>query len=88
MKTDGVTSKTMKAVLSTNQSTLAGYVIAAYLNITLGLVDSKALKLTDIQTMWTKTSVSGGFFEPTAGVKWFAADVINYLKTNGIVGPV
>ncbi|MCV2353137.1 hypothetical protein LNV09_03055 [Paucibacter sp. B2R-40] len=82
------TSKTMKAVLAANQTDLAAYVITAALNIKLGLVPVNVLTETVVKAMWTKTSVSGGYYEPTAGVKWFAAEVINYFKTNGIVGPV
>lgn len=85
---DGFTSKTMKAVLTANQTTLAAYVITAYLNLKLGLIPANVLTETAIKNMWTNASVAGGFYEPTAGVKWFAADVINYLRTNGIVGPV
>ncbi len=64
------------------------HLIAAYLNKMGGngaVIPDSVLTVQDILGMWQEYA-SRGYFEPMAGVKWYAEDIVNYLKTNGIVG--
>jgi len=64
------------------------YVIAAYLNKMGGNgaeIPDSVLTTQKILGIWQEYATKG-YFEPTAGVSWYADDIINYFKTNGIVG--
>lgn len=50
---------------------LAKYVVAALLNARKGLTPAEVLNETTVREIWTKCS-AGSFYEPTAGVKWYA----------------
>ncbi|MDR2186430.1 MAG: hypothetical protein LBE62_00080 [Azonexus sp.] len=84
-----LTSMTLgEAIQETSQGQVHAYLIAAYLNKRGGggaVIPDNVLTETDILGMWQEY-VTKGFFEPMAGINWYADDIINYLQTNGIVG--
>jgi hypothetical protein len=80
----------MKQVLNRNGNsdiyTVASYLIAAVLNSRGGAsISIKAFDTTRATDIWQDYSSSKGYFEPTAGVYWYAADIVLYLTSNGIV---
>ena len=83
-----VTSKTLGEVLLINVSgNVAKHIIAAYLNKLGGngaVIPDSAITLAGIKNMWAEYATKG-FYEPMAGIKWYAQDIVNYLKSNGIV---
>ena len=82
------TSKTLAEVLSINVSgNVAKHIIAAYLNKLGGngaVIPDSAITLAGIKNMWAEYATKG-FYEPMAGIKWYAQDIVNYLISNGIV---
>lgn len=62
-----------------NTTELGRHVSAALLNAAKGWTNG-ALDVATVKAMWTATC-NGGFYEPTAGVKWYAAEVVIYLKS-------
>jgi hypothetical protein len=64
---------------------VAFHLIGAYLNVKAGLVSSSAMDESRVLNMWVEWATRG-YFEPVAGVRWYAAEIVNYLKSNGIVG--
>lgn len=62
---------------------LARHIVASALNIAKGWVP--VLTLSQIQGMWLQYMNTGGggigYFEPTAGVKWYHDDIVNYLTS-------
>lgn len=60
---------------------VARHIVATALNIAAGWVP--VLTLPVIQGIWTQYMNTGGgtagYFEPTAGVKWYHDDIVNYL---------
>lgn len=76
-------SQTMLDVLQQNAggggySALGSYVAAALLNAASGR--TSFLKDVTIRTMWNDL-VSKGYFEPTAGVRWNADQILTYLRS-------
>jgi hypothetical protein len=64
------------------------HLIGAYLNKMGGNgaeIPETVLTALDILGMWQEYA-SRGYYEPMAGIKWYAEDIVSYLKTNGIVG--
>lgn len=64
------------------------HLIGAYLNKKGGngaVIPDSAITDTGILIMWQEYATKG-YYEPVAGVKWYADEIVNYLKTNGIVG--
>lgn len=59
---------------------LGMHCVASILNVAKGLVPETVLTIPVILNMWTATS-GGGYYEPTAGVKWYAEDVVNFLAS-------
>ncbi|HLX30550.1 MAG TPA: hypothetical protein VKV24_18890 [Casimicrobiaceae bacterium] len=57
---------------------LGGWMVAALLNACCGR--TPVLNETGVRTMWNDV-VNNGYYEPTAGVKWQAPEIIAYLKT-------
>jgi hypothetical protein len=57
---------------------VARHLAAARLNVASGLVP--VLNEATIQTIWLEYT-SKGYFEPTAGVKWYAPEIVDYLAT-------
>lgn len=67
---------------------VAFHIIGAYLNKRGGngaVIPDVAITEAGIKTIWHEYATKG-YYAPMAGVKWYAEDIVNYLKTNGIVG--
>jgi hypothetical protein len=65
-------------------TSLAAYVLSAYLNILLGYVPANVLTTAVVQSIWTQWSTLG-YYTVTAGVNWTDAQIKDYLQSNGIV---
>jgi hypothetical protein len=66
---------------------VAFHLIGAYLNINGGngaVIPPHVIDSTVIKNMWTEWNTKG-YYEPMAGVKWYAAEIKSYLISNGIV---
>lgn len=65
--------RTMLEVLQTTegQFEVARYVAAALLNAQSGLTPNDVLSIGTVKSVWT-AYVDRGFYEPTAGIQWFA----------------
>jgi hypothetical protein len=68
----------------TDPSNVAKHLIAAYLNIKNGWVSPKALTESRCLEIWSEYAQKG-YFTPAAGVTWTGAQIVVYLKENGIV---
>lgn len=78
---------TMMSVLRISVPTvkdqLAQYIVAAFLNARKGgMVPTEVISELTLKTMWQKAGMYPGWYEPTAGVKWYA----NYSKPKGAGG--
>lgn len=63
------------------------HLIGAYLNKMGGngaIIPDAAITETGILTMWHEYATKG-YYEPIAGVKWYAQQIVDYLISNGIV---
>lgn len=63
------------------------HLIGAYLNKMGGngaVIPDKAITVQGILDIWSEY-ITNGYYEPTAGVKWGATQIKNYLLTNGMV---
>lgn len=83
-----VQSQTLGEAISVNApGMVAFHLIGAYLNKMGGsgaIISDKAITVDGILTMWREYA-SKGFYEPTAGIKWYEAQIVGYLQSNGIV---
>lgn len=73
--------KTLLQVLETGGGgvyELGRYVVAALLNAASG--KTPVVNVIQIKAMWTATC-GGGYYEPTAGIKWYMQDVVQYLNS-------
>jgi len=64
------------------------HVIGAYLNKMGGNgaeIPDSVLTAQDILRIWQEYATKG-YYEPMAGIQWYAENIVDYLKTNGIVG--
>lgn len=80
-------SKTLGEVLDVKAAPVSKHLIGAYLNKMGGngaVISDKAITVLGILTIWSEYATKG-YYEPTAGVKWYEAEIVSYLKTNGIV---
>jgi hypothetical protein len=68
---------TMLEHQSFDEANLGMHLVATYLNIKSGKIGF--LSLQGLRAIWNEWS-STGFYTPTAGVKWNAADIVIYLK--------
>lgn len=59
---------------------LARHCIAAVLNAAAGLVPSSILSVATAKSIWVSIG-GGGYYEPTAGVNWYAPDAIAWIKS-------
>lgn len=57
---------------------VASHLVAAKLNVAKGWVP--VLDDASIQTIWLEFT-SQGYYEPTAGVQWYAPDIVAYLQS-------
>lgn len=62
---------------SFDKQNLGMHLVASYLNAMAGW--TSFLTVQRIQSMFSEWS-SRGYFEPTAGVKWDAAQIVDYLQ--------
>lgn len=62
----------------TSADSLGRYIVAALLNARSG----RTPMLTEMQVrnMWNDL-VNRGYYEPTAGIRWSASQIVAYLKT-------
>lgn len=58
--------------------TLGRYIVAALLNARAGR--TPVLGETGVRNMWNDL-VNRGYYEPTAGVRWTAGEIVAYLQT-------
>lgn len=66
---------------------VAFHLIGAYLNVNGGngaVIPQHVIDSSVIKNMWTEWNTKG-YYEPMAGVKWYATEIKNYLISNGIV---
>lgn len=62
-----------------DQDNLGAHIVAALLNARKGYTPG-VLSDTQVINMWNER-MSKGFFAPTAGVEWYSADIVRYIKT-------
>lgn len=76
------TSKTLMQVLwlqgNGDPYQLGAHIVAALLNAKKGW--TPVLTEANVTNIWNEY-VSKGYFEPTAGVKWYAETIVKYLKS-------
>lgn len=72
-----VTMLTLLSHQSYDTNNLGMHLVATYLNVVQGW--SSFLTVERLNTMFTEIQTKG-YFSPTAGVKWTAAQVVDYLK--------
>jgi hypothetical protein len=57
---------------------VASHLVAAKLSVAKGWIP--VLDDASIQTIWLEFT-SQGYYEPTAGVQWYAPDIVAYLQS-------
>ena len=62
---------------------LGKHIAAAYLNCVNELIPLHILTAKQVQEIWLQWDTKG-YFEPMAPVKWYEADIVDYLTSNGI----
>ena len=72
----------LKIAVPTVKDRLAQYIVAALLNGRKSLTPSAVVNESTLKIMWTQAGAYSGFYEPTAGVKWYA----DYSKPKGAGG--
>ena len=81
-------SQSMGEVVGVNgNGGLVKHILAAYLNKKGGhgaVIPDQVLTEAAILNIW-KEFVTNGYYTPVTGTKWFAADIVSYLLSNGIV---
>ena len=81
-------TKTLLYVLGLNSNTgmdgLAKHLVAAYLNRLSEATPLAVLSLATIRDMWDK-SVSPGWYEPTAGIKWYPDSAVPATGQGGLI---
>lgn len=81
-------SKSFGEVLQENAAGMVAFhIIGAYLNKKGGngaVIPDTAITEDGIKAIWAEYA-SKGYYEPIAGVKWYATDIKRYLKDNGLV---
>ena len=76
-------STTFLQVLETGggpPNSVARAVVATVLNIASGRVPTTVLTIALVKTIWTDYRTKG-YFEPTAGVKWYHSEIEEYLQS-------
>lgn len=59
---------------------IARLCVATLLNIAQGIVPMSILTPTVVQEIWN-SYITQGYFEPTAGVKWYHDQIVSYLQS-------
>jgi hypothetical protein len=75
--------RTMLEVIDVNESgqgntSLGRYIVAALLNARAAR--TPVLSETGVREMWNEV-ITRGYYEPTAGIRWTANEIVTYLKT-------
>ena len=73
--------KTMIEVIDLTRGgldSLGRYTVAALLNARSGR--TPMLNETNVRAMWNDL-MNRGYYEPTAGIRWGAAEIVAYIKT-------
>ena len=90
-KSNGTTSLTLHEVLSVvgapDSQQVAFHIVAAYLNVNGGngaVIPPHVIDSAGVKKLWNEWDLKG-YYEPFAGVKWYATEIKNYLISNGIV---
>lgn len=87
-KQGGYDGKTLMEVLRLNSNSgrdgLARHLVAAYLNALKGLTPREVLDVPAIKNIWT-SFVARGYFEPTAGIRWFPDYAEPANTTGGLI---
>lgn len=76
-------SKTFLEVLQTGggpPNSVARHMVASVLNVASGRVPGTVLTIPLLKTMWIDYR-SNGYFEPTAGIKWYHDEIQSYLDS-------
>ena len=88
----GFRSMTLGEVLthgvSQDSDEVAKHLIGAYLNTMGGnaaFIPANVMTPQGILGIWSEYVANSGFYEPVAGVKWYANEIKYYLTSNGIV---
>jgi hypothetical protein len=82
-------NKTLRQMVSTDSDgtparNLARHLVAAYLNAMPPIATPlEVLSVATIKTIWQKAGPSGGFYEPTAGIRWFADNSVTPTNPQG-----
>jgi hypothetical protein len=63
-----------------DRDALARHVVAAFLNAGKGYVPPMVLSSQSVLDIWI-SFVTNGYYEPTAGIKWYPDSIITWLKT-------
>ena len=71
------------SAIPVDPANLGKHLAAAYLNCVNGFIPEKILTTEGVKGIWNEWATKG-HFEPMAGVKWYAADIVSYLSANGI----
>jgi hypothetical protein len=72
----------LKIAVPTVKDQLAQHIVAAFLNARKSLVPTNVVSEATLKSMWKSAGVFSGYYEPTAGVKWYA----NHSKPKGAGG--
>lgn len=82
-------SQTFGEALNVNASGQVHFhLIAAYLNALGGngaVIPAHVMTPAGILAIWQEYATKG-YYEPSAGIKWYDEDIVEYLLSNGIVG--
>lgn len=72
----------MNVVESSSYDTVARHCVAAYLNASASppLTPPTILSAGMTKTIWSSYATKG-YFEPTAGVRWTSAQIVDWIKT-------
>lgn len=62
---------------SFDQANLGMHLVATYLNVLSGRISF--LTISNVQAIWNEWQ-SKGYYTPTVGKKWYAADIVIYLR--------
>jgi hypothetical protein len=62
---------------------LVRHITAALLNAAAGLTPAVVLDVSRVKAIWQEFAMHapGGYYEPMAGVKWYADDIVTYLTS-------
>ncbi len=85
----GYPSLTLVQVLGLNgndygRDALARHIVAALLNAAKGITPTQVLSEMTVKNIWI-SFVSLGYYEPTAGIKWYANTSVPSSATGGII---